>query len=303
MPHAHLPLERQLKQDMKAADKGRAAGPVPSKAALSRRGSFVAKEAGTSGAGTTSKTAQPTTATAAAIAAAAAATSAATAARGQAPAALGTPTRAKAEAAAATGKPHPAAAGAVPAVASPQDAAKAAAAKPAAEGGADAFIYEEYGFPSAAEPIPAANPLLIFSVLIAYFLFVSACFLIIKYAYHGYDVNAPDVHTVTSKELLAPIQFDPKDLEEGAPPAEPSVRSASGRRAGRKAKRPPARSKRGRRRSTHSPWEEERVTLMAEVDDVPEVFANSAEAGGAQGGVNGTHETSNDDSPAAEKLE
>ncbi|KAK8788637.1 hypothetical protein V5799_021597 [Amblyomma americanum] len=213
---------------MKAADKGRAAGPVPSKAALSRRGSFVAKEAGTSGAGTTSKTAQPTTATAAAIAAAAAATSAATAARGQAPAALGTPTRAKAEAAAATGKPHPAAAGAVPAVASPQDAAKAAAAKPAAEGGADAFIYEEYGFPSAgpgtpnlqvrvllccdsrAEPIPAANPLLIFSVLIAYFLFVSACFLIIKYAYHGYDVNAPDVHTVTSKELLAPIQFDPK---------------------------------------------------------------------------------------------
>ncbi|XP_077524318.1 uncharacterized protein LOC144135550 isoform X2 [Amblyomma americanum] len=284
MPHAHLPLERQLKQDMKAADKGRAAGPVPSKAALSRRGSFVAKEAGTSGAGTTSKTAQPTTATAAAIAAAAAATSAATAARGQAPAALGTPTRAKAEAAAATGKPHPAAAGAVPAVASPQDAAKAAAAKPAAEGGADAFIYEEYGFPSAAEPIPAANPLLIFSVLIAYFLFVSACFLIIKYAYHGYDVNAPDVHTVTSKELLAPIQFDPKG-------------------AGRKAKRPPARSKRGRRRSTHSPWEEERVTLMAEVDDVPEVFANSAEAGGAQGGVNGTHETSNDDSPAAEKLE
>ncbi|KAL1444377.1 hypothetical protein MTO96_045546 [Rhipicephalus appendiculatus] len=91
--------------------------------------------------------------------------------RGKAPASVGTPTPAKAVAMAAAGKAHPAVAGAVPPA-----AAKAA---PAAQG-ADAFIYEEYGFPSAAEPAPAANPLLIFSVLVSYFLFVAACFLIIK---------------------------------------------------------------------------------------------------------------------------
>ncbi|KAL1436763.1 hypothetical protein MTO96_049309 [Rhipicephalus appendiculatus] len=98
--------------------------------------------------------------------------------RGKAPASVGTPTPAKAVAMAAAGKAHPAVAGAVPPA-----AAKAA---PAAQG-ADAFIYEEYGFPSAVEFRHAGPsrrqrpiPLLIFSVLVSYFLFVAACFLIIK---------------------------------------------------------------------------------------------------------------------------
>lgn len=200
----------------------------------------------------------------------------------------------KAEVAAAAGKAPPTAA--APAAAGAADAVKvgaAAAAKSAqAAEGTEAFIYEEYGFPSAAEPVPQANPLLIFSVLVSYFLFVAACFLIIKYAYHGYDVNAPDVHTVTSKDIHAPLQFDQKDLEDVKPPSQ-GRRSASGhasakRRAsttaahsrlkavhGRgkvKGRKMAARSKRVRRRSTASSWENERVTMMgAEVDYGAEV--------------------------------
>ncbi|XP_075556843.1 uncharacterized protein LOC142588917 [Dermacentor variabilis] len=174
--------------------------------------------------------------------------------RGKAPAGVGTPTPAKAP-------PPPAAA----ADAAKLGAAAAAKAAQAAEK-TDAFIYEEYGFPSAAEPMPAANPLLIFSVLVSYFLFVAACFLIIKYAYHGYDVNAPDVHTVTSKDIHAKLEFDPKDLEDNKPP--PSARRFASFEAGR--------------RSTSSAWENERVTMMAaDVDYLAEVVGSRVAVEGA----------------------
>lgn len=204
---------------------------------------------------------------------------------------------AKAEVQAAAGKAPPtAAAPGAAGAAGAADAVKvgaAAAAKSAqAAEGTEAFIYEEYGFPSAAEPVPQANPLLIFSVLVSYFLFVAACFLIIKYAYHGYDVNAPDVHTVTSKDIHAPLQFDQKDLEDVKPPTQKrrsaNAHASAKRRAstaaahsrlkavhGRgkvKGTKMAARSKRVRRRSTASSWENEWVTMMdAEVDYGAEV--------------------------------
>lgn len=218
--------------------------------------------------------------------------------RGKAPAAMGTPTPAKAAAMAAAGKAHPAAAGAVP---PPAGAAPAAAKGAPATQGADAFIYEEYGFPSAAEPVPAANPLLIFSVLVSYFLFVAACFLIIKYAYQGYDVNAPDVGTVTSKDIHAPLQFDEKDLEDN--PSSKARRFADGHASGRrrgstaahgrlkaghgrgkKGARKPARSKRVRQGTSASAWENERVTMMgAEVDYAAEALNSTPAAVQAAG--------------------
>lgn len=82
--------------------------------------------------------------------------------------------------------------------------------------GADAFIYEEYGFPSAAEPVPSANPLLILSVMVAYLLLVAAGFLIIKYAYHGYDIDAPDAHTVTNTNQHDPLPIDETVLKGGS---------------------------------------------------------------------------------------
>ncbi|XP_065303214.2 uncharacterized protein [Dermacentor albipictus] len=203
--------------------------------------------------------------------------------RVKAPGGAGTPT----PAAAAAGKapPPPAAAAAPAAAACPADAAKlgAAAAAKAAQAAerADAFIYEEYGFPSAAEPMPAANPLLIFSVLVSYFLFVAACFLIIKYAYHGYDVNAPDVHTVTSKDIHSKLEFDPKDLEDNKPSAS-ARRFASFGRVKRKGSKKPVRTRKVGRRSTSSAWENERVTMMAaDVDYLAEVLGSRVAGEGA----------------------
>lgn len=267
-----------------APGKGRGTAPAAAKPAASRRGSATGKGAPDAGA---SKTALPgaVVSPVGAAKSAAAVTSPAGVGRGKAPAAVGTPTPGKAEAlaaaAAAAGKAPPPAAGAA---AGATDAAKlgaAAAAKAAqASEGTDAFIYEEYGFPSAAEPMPAANPLLICSVLVSYFLFVSACFLIIKYAYHGYDVNAPDVHTVTSKDIHAKLEFDQKDLEDGKPPN--ARRFANARRGKKKGSKKPARTKRVGRRSTSSAWENERVTMMAaDVDYVAEVVDSSAALEGA----------------------
>lgn len=276
-----------------APGKGRGTAPAAAKPAASRRGSATGKGAPDTAAGA-SKTALPAAPGAVvspvgAAKSAAAVTSPAGVGRGKAPAAVGTPTPGKAEAlaaaAAAAGKAPPPAAGAAPAAtAGATDAAKlgaAAAAKAAqASEGTDAFIYEEYGFPSAAEPMPAANPLLICSVLVSYFLFVSACFLIIKYAYHGYDVNAPDVHTVTSKDIHAKLEFDQKDLEDGKPPS--ARRFANARRGKKKGSKKPARTKRVGRRSTSSAWENERVTMMAaDVDYVAEVVDSLAALEGA----------------------
>ncbi|KAL3174347.1 hypothetical protein MRX96_040936 [Rhipicephalus microplus] len=158
------------------------------------------------------------------------------------------------------------------------------------------------GARSGAEPVPAANPLLIFSVLVSYFLFVAACFLIIKYAYHGYDVNAPDVHTVTSKEIHAPLQFDEQDLEDrttgkarrftdghtsgrsrGSKAAHGRRRKAGhGRR--KKGARKPARTKRLRRGSTASAWENEWVTMLDDdLDSMAETLDSTATTAASYG--------------------
>ncbi|XP_054927596.1 uncharacterized protein [Dermacentor andersoni] len=278
-----------------AAGKGRGTAPAAAKPTASRRGSLTSKAAPDAAAAAASKSAvsaapSAVTSPAGPSKPAAPGGSPGRLGRGKAPAGGGTPTPAKAEvlaaAAAAAGKapPPPAAAAAPAAAACPADAAKlgAAAAAKAAQAAerADAFIYEEYGFPSAAEPLPAANPLLIFSVLVSYFLFVAACFLIIKYAYHGYDVNAPDVHTVTSKDIHAKLEFDPKDLEDNKPPS--ARRFASFGRVKRKGSKKPVRTRKVRRRSTSSAWENERVTMMAaDVDYLAEVLGSRVAVEGA----------------------
>lgn len=143
--------------------------------------------------------------------------------------------------------------------------------------GADAFIYEEYGFPSAAEPVPSVNPLLILSVMVAYLLLVAAGFLIIKYAYHGYDIDAPDAHTVTKSNLHDPLPIDETVLKGGRRHREDHRstgrpgRGAAGRGGHRRAAHGVS-----RRRHTAPPTsdEEEAVTQWAPADYMAEVLDN-----------------------------
>ncbi|KAG0410158.1 hypothetical protein HPB47_012740 [Ixodes persulcatus] len=60
---------------------------------------------------------------------------------------------------------------------------------------AEEKVYDEDGFPSEIKTVEGRNTLLLCLVMLTYLLFVGACVVIVRHAYHGYDIEAKDLYT------------------------------------------------------------------------------------------------------------